>query len=394
MELCRTIRLTTAVPRRELDPDTLFDPELAKLGLAIRWLRDHGLSCATLASLFSTTAGRISVLVHRAQPGAQRATPVPQFGTARLDDIFSREPTFEELEPVRERPEALDPDLIAENIAGIASTNAAQYRFLRGIRELRKLRPHLGRPRAVHRMRLHAQLHRQVAWFFTHSGWSRSSIAEANTAFELAADLYRRTHSQDDLTLLADAALIASNAYLICYDSVRARHCLHLARQATETCKERPGSEYYRQLATATLQENDDGAARKYFKIAGQVMGERGCADAAEVLMASTRQESLLTPVDWDAAQEMCAAVRQRFSLGSIELAIGVNWTAACGFSTDSPSVNLQAQALIEGNCEHASHFGHQATVATLLRYVPALPQSLRRDFVRFALYQNAYRDR
>ncbi len=381
------------MPRRKLDSDRLFDPNLAQLGPAIRWLRDHGLSCAVLASLFRTTVGHISVLAHRAQPAAQRATPLPQFGTTRLDDCLTRDPTFEELEPLRERPEALDPDLIAENMARIASTNAAQYRFLQGVRELRKLRPYLGRPRAIHRMQLHAQLHRQAAWFFTHSGWSKSSIEEASTVFELAADLYRRTHSQDYLRLIADAALIASNAYLICYNSQRARHCLHLARQATETCEERLGPEYYRQLATANFQDNDDGAARTYFKIAGQVMQERGFADAAEVFMASTRQESLLVPVNWDAAQEMLTPVKQYFPPGSIELAIAVNWTAACGFSTDSPSANRQAQELLEKS-QNLSHFGHQATVATLLRCVPDLPQDLRREFVRFALYQNACRDR
>ena len=79
---------------------------------------------------------------------------------------------------------------------------------------------------------------------------------------------------------------------------------------------------------------------------------------------------------------------------GEIHISMNVNWAAACGFSTDSPEATRSASELLERYSEASIGFGHQATVAWLLSLTPALPQRIRRDWVRRALYENTFRDR
>jgi hypothetical protein len=68
------------------------------------------------------------------------------------------------------------------------------------------------------------------------------------------------------------------------------------------------------------------------------------------------------------------------------------HWTAACGLSTDSQAANILALELIEENQAKLERYGHQATISKLLPIALELPQRKRPMWIRFALYQNAYR--
>jgi len=247
-------------------------------------------------------------------------------------------------------------------------------------------------------LRLLAQLECHKAWFFTHAGWSRSSIEAANEAYLSAVEIYRRTRAHDELQIIADAALIASNSHLNRVEPVNARRALRLAAAARETQSAYLNAEYYRQLAVTNFQAENDSDARRWFKTAFRVMREQGYSDNdVPVLLSTRRQANLLAPVNWDGecgALEILDSLSRHFPEHSNEFNIAVSWTAACGFSIDSPAANLQAQELVEHHFQSAWRFGHRATVVSLLRLVPQLPPALRSDFVRFAVHQNAFAER
>jgi len=281
----------------------------------------------------------------------------------------------------------------------IVTRNSQGYTFLQGVAELNALRPYLGDPKNKALLRLLAKLGCHRAWFFTHAGWSRSSIDAASQAYLSAVELYRRTRAYDELQIIADAALIASNSHLNRFEPTEARHALGLAAAARESQSEYLNEEYYRQLAVAYLQEanDNDEDARSTFKKALAAMKEQGRGeDHVAVLLSTQRKANLLPPVNWDGkdgALEVFESVKRQFPEHSNEFNIAVSWTAACGFATDSAPANLTAQELIEDHSVYASRFGHRATVVSLLRLAPRLPQGLRPDFVRFAVHQNAFGD-
>jgi len=277
----------------------------------------------------------------------------------------------------------------------IVYRNRKNYTFLQAAVELNQLRPYLADPRNESLSRLLAQLHCHKAWFFTHAGWSWSSIREANEAYLRAVDLYRRTNSSAELQLIADAALIASNSHLNRSEPFQAQRALRLAAAARERQAAYLNEEYYRQFAVSNLQAMNDPEARRAFAKAETVMRERGhMENDVSVLLSTRRQANFLPPVNWDGkggALEVFNSVTRQFPEHSNEFNIAVSWTAACGFSIDSPSANLKAQELVERHCINASRFGHRATVVSLLRLAPQLPKALRADFVRFAVHQNAF---
>jgi hypothetical protein len=385
------------MPRSRIWPEQRFVLTLPQFAPAMAWLDFHDIPRSVIAALFHVTEPHVSVLVHRAKCRARRNDAPLQIESVSFQTVVNRPPTFEESEPVRIRRQALNPDEIRTRMEYIVRRNSQAYTFLRGVAELDKLRPHLGDPKNEVLLRLLAQLHCHKAWFFTHAGWSRSSIEAANEAYLSALELYRRTRAHDELQIIADAALIASNSHLNRFEPVEARRALRLAAAVRETQSAYLNEEYYRQLAVTNLQAENDTDARRWFKKAFRVMREQGHSDNDVSVLLSTRQANLLPPVNWDGkrgALEILDSVRRHFPEHSNEFNIAVSWTAACGFSIDSPAANLQAQELIEHHCPYASRFGHRATVVALLRLVPQLPPALRADFVRFAVHQNAFAER
>jgi len=114
------------------------------------------------------------------------------------------------------------------------------------------------------------------------------------------------------------------------------------------------------------------------------------------MLLATKRQANILDPPNWDGStgsEEVFAVVSQRFRPGTIEFSNALNWNIATALSTDSGQALNCAQDLVERHSRHMLGFGHQATIATLLRVACVLPQPVRMQFVRTALYANGFRD-
>jgi hypothetical protein len=72
----------------------------------------------------------------------------------------------------------------------------------------------------------------------------------------------------------------------------------------------------------------------------------------------------------------------------SLELAMAVRWTCAAGLATDSKSVHRKVADLLSSAPPAERRFGHQRTVRAEL----GLPDGIRRDWIRWVLYENAYR--
>jgi hypothetical protein len=115
-----------------------------------------------------------------------------------------------------------------------------------------------------------------------------------------------------------------------------------------------------------------------------------------DLLMTGTRHINLIAPINWDGALEMLSAAEKVFGKDSLEYSMNVHWTAACGLATDSRTAHHRAFEIMKKNIPTAQRFGHQATIATLLSITPdlRLSDADRYEWVRHALYENAFRNR
>jgi hypothetical protein len=384
------------MPRSSIHPEQPFILALPQYGPAMVWLSGHGVHPFYIGDLFGIDSNHARVLIHRSIRRKRRTTS-QQIESLPFQSAIDWPLTHHERGPARIRPEALNPDDIRARMEEIVARNSREYAFLQGVAELNVLRQYLGDPRNEALLRLLAKLECHRAWFFTHAGLSRSSIEAANRAYLSAVELYRRTRGHDELQVIADAALIASNSHLNRFEPAEARRALGLAAAARERLSEHPNEEYYRQRAVTCLQVGADENARRDFTQALTVLNQQGHNENdASVLLSTQRQANLLPPVNWDGkrgALQVFESASRRFPKHSNEFNIAASWAAACGFSTDSPSANLMAQELIESISPDSARFGHRATVVSLLRLAPRLPQAVRRSFVRFAVHQNAFGD-
>ena len=116
----------------------------------------------------------------------------------------------------------------------------------------------------------------------------------------------------------------------------------------------------------------------------------------AQLLMTGSRHINLLGRIECDRAHEIFAIARETFGETSLEASMTVNWAAACGLSTDSPSAIQEAAELLDTYPSPGPHFGHQSTIRTLLAATPelGLDARMRRIWVRRALYENTSRNR
>jgi hypothetical protein len=81
----------------------------------------------------------------------------------------------------------------------------------------------------------------------------------------------------------------------------------------------RPNTEYYRQCATAALQDHADREARQNLKQAEKQSLDQNSEHLAEILLGTKRQANILDPPNWDGStgsEEVFAVVSERFRPG------------------------------------------------------------------------------
>jgi hypothetical protein len=123
-------------------------------------------------------------------------------------------------------------------------------------------------------------------------------------------------------------------------------------------------------------------------------MAEPG--DAPSNGFPGRRHLSLLQRVDWDEAVSDLDCTERRMGRHSLEYSVQLNWTAAAGIASDDAVLNRRALEMAgQAPVELFASLGHQATVSHLLRLTGLLnlPPSSRTPWMRFLMYENAFRD-
>jgi hypothetical protein len=207
--------------------------------------------------------------------------------------------------------------------------------------------------------------------------------------------VYHNTGDKDALRELGGSCLIRSNSRLLQGDSKAALTTLNLAEQANLAAGVAPNLDYFRQLGVALFQARQDVMAKKMFERAMETTTHGNSKNETMSLrMAGDRHLSLITSPfpKVDDGLTLLHDAKAVYGADSLEAAMCVHWAAACALLTDSPKAHAIALDLILENQNSAARFGHQATISKLLPIALELPAPKRPLWVRFALYQNAYR--
>ena len=390
------------------DGSNAFQPKLAGFDSAIAWLANHDVPASRVAGLFGTNENHIRQLGHRGRRGKQKyvvdpwlVSPVtspnnpfetPNAAFKQRIGLRKEEDTVHLYRRDRRRLTELE-----EKIDLLGREFWRGVRFGAGLQRLRNLRQEIGFVSHVPRIRLRARLEHLVAETHLHVGRSASALQTAFLALHLWRTAWAESQDAFDLRGIARTALLLSQAHLLRHEPDTARGYLDLHEHASSRARSAPGAEFYRQRAVASFQEHRWDQSCVDFERAASALAvtvEYGRGkERYEVLNIGQRQLNLLTPVNWEGALELLAYMESALSPGDIHRSMNLNWTVACGFATDDPKTHLQAQDLLEKQSALSDGFGHQATVSRLLSLTPALPPNLKADWVRHALYENAFRN-
>jgi len=273
----------------------------------------------------------------------------------------------------------------------IVTSGRNTYCYLPAATDLQALKPYIGYPSESNRLRLAAKLHQHLAWFYSHSGFTSSSITEATYSIHLYEIVYQNTGDKDALRELGGSCLIRSNSCLIQGKAETALLTLKLSEQAALAADVELNSDYFRQRGVALFQTGQDAIARTMFE---RAMGRSDVENVMSLKMAGDRHTNLIAvPFPrFDDELILLEEARKTYGAESLEASMCAHWAAACGLCTDSPAAHALASDLILDNQSNAARFGHQATIAKLLPLALELPTRNRARWVRLALYQNAYR--
>jgi hypothetical protein len=394
-------------------PGLQLRPRVSGLAPAVAWLRNHDVSTKHIAGLLGIKELHVRQLAFRANHPDQQLRisvfledpfkpPSDALGTVS-DTLRGRLHIRSEIESWTAKlgPIATTQlEHLEDRVEQMSATFWTGVRYGAGIDRFGALLAQIGRPAHFRRIRLLARLRQLIAETYAHAGYSSSAREHGLTAMLLSRAAYHDSAESLDLKQFAKTALIVSQAHLLGHEPEQAGFVLNLYKCAHERTRAPLGGEYFRQRGAVAFQSGPefDAEARKYFTRATRVLAntvEYGRAkQKCEVLNVGKRQMNLLGPIDWDGSRELLDFMLKELPPGEIPISMNVNWTAACGFSTDSPEANRSASLLLERHLDASVGFGHQATVAWLLSLTPALPKKIRSAWVRRALYENTFRNR
>jgi hypothetical protein len=394
-------------------PGARLELGLAKFDRAIYWLRGHHVPAFELANWFDTNVNHVHQLSYRGSTAAEKEIVSRYLCDSIRSPLVYPVPTESYLRKtlgirLQEDSVVLDAGEKRQLEAMEASTEAvaAEFwvgvRFEQGINKFEKILAKTRHPAHHRRIRLRGRLRQLIAETHLHAGRSASAICEGLKSLHLyrIAHHERPADSKDksDLENVGRSARLISQAYLLRRDPASAKRFLDLHAEVSRSLGSDVRPEYYHQMATVALQEeNQDEAARTlYMRAEAAIKRVADYGEAKkqhEIWDIGRRHVCLLEPVDWLGSQEVLKYALENYPVGDIHHAINVNWTAACGFCTDSPEAHTRALEILNEHPLLADGFGHQATAYRLLRLAQNLAPNVRGKWARFVLYENALRD-
>ncbi len=377
-----------------------FAPAVSGLGEAVRWLHDHNVRPRGIAAIFDINPNHARQLAFRACSRTY-AFPHP---AGSLDELLSQ-PIEALKQKAHVRPEADTVQLVAADRRRLAQLSdelemtiqsfLASGDFRGGVHGLQALLPYFGYAGSTARIRILARIHQQLAWLYTHLGLSTSSFESARLSISLYLVAFRENRDAGDFKRLSQSCLIASNSCLLAHDPHAALAFIGLADHASARVEDRDLADHHRQRAVALFQLKQEEAARPLFASAADALTYSAePQSAASIALTGKRHLSILGTGNWDWACDVLELVEREFPEGSLQRIMAVTSAAAAGLSLESKAINLAAMDLLESHRTAESKFGHQATRLKLLSYTLDLPDSIRRDWVKWALYANSFRER
>ena len=394
------------MPRSSKAASDIPKPRLSGFAPAIDLLLAFEIPAKRLAELFGTNPDYIYVLAHRGRLGTSHHVAednevhIETAIRSSVDDYALEANTAlgiraEEDAVELTRSKATKLEWLESRMEDIVSSGRYTYQFLQAARYLKALKPYIGYPSESNRLRLAAKLHQHLSWFYSHSGFTSSSIAEATRSIRLYEIVFHNTGDKDALRELGGSCLINSNSHLLQGQPEGALAVLNIARGATEAAAIALNSDYFRQQGVALFQTRDDDVmAKKMFERSMATTPDSQVNHGGLTLrMSGARHLNLIAaPFPcFDDELLLLDEAKAAYGVDSLEASMCVHWAAACGLSTDSPHAHDLALDLIRQNQSNVARFGHQATIAKLLPLALELPAGKRARWVRFALYQNAY---
>lgn len=381
------------------------------LGSAIRWLRDHDVSPDWIGKKFLIRPGYASVLAHREgrDRGIDDIAPVLTADLFAPGDPFALpdRKRFARVLGTRSAPYKLEfsphrqkrISALEEAIEEQGINFWANVRFGERLQSLRQLREGLGNPSHFRLVRLLARLSQLTAEAQVHIGWAASAIREGLKSIQLSRISYHDSNLDPyDLTQLAKSALLVSQAYLLRLEPENAERYLALYMSVLGVTDQEPGGDYMRQYGTMCFQRNEDDLARRYLTAAARRLSETQDYGRErlphEIKNIGERQINALGHPNWEAAQELFGYMVDHLRAGEIHISMNLNWMAATAFATDSRAAHMIAAEQLERYREASLGYGHQQTIATLLRMTIELEPRLRRSWARRILYENAFKNR
>jgi len=382
------------------DPESA--PPVAHVTPALAWLADHNVPAQRVRAAFGVTPGHRRQLAFRGRRDRLRF----YWPAATLPDLLQRDPIrligrTGVRRSIDERYLATGKrsrnDELKQHLDRIVSAHRISGSFLAAIAELSSLKRLVGHVGEIGHIRLKGELLRALAWFCTHSGQSVSAFQYALDAVNLYQIAWHETRCADDLNQLAGCSLIASNACLLGHDPDTALRILDVADKAAEAAGPGNRSDHFRQRGVALFQKSAadaDNAAFEAFRSCGSVLRERSGELSVSSRMSRLRTSLLSPNPDFESAEENLQAIRLSESASSLEKSMAIRWTCASGLATDSEAVHREVGDILSSAPPVEPGYGHQRTVRSLLVITAelGLPDAVRRDWIRWVLYENAYR--
>jgi hypothetical protein len=390
---CAWIRLAVAAG----SPMKALEPTLGQLAGVVAWLRHRGVDGRRLAAAFQTNQSYIRVLAHRGRTLADsegiESADTDKDSRRILAHMQARgvgpEDTVVLTNAQRRNVEALTLD-----VDRIRREAEATGDFRTGVDQLVRMSMFLGRPQSVDLVRLRARLRWHTSWCLVHSGFSRSAAVAAWRAMADFRYCFSQAEHPSDIQMLQTVGLVASLAQLLRRRPSRARQFLNVVDGVTRNARGPLPADYYRQQGMASFQLGDDEGARRLLAQGALALAEQEPhRKTLDIRFSEFRLTLCQRAIDWDRTTELLNEIQMAFGRGSLKASMMAHWTAAAGFSTDSPRIHQECADLLRENSAVASRFGHQATLSRLLRLTPdlRLPDDLRRVWLRHAMYANVF---
>ena len=372
---------------------------------AIQWLRDHGVSYSHIRALFPTLSknnlGVIDFRIRRdpnkkvARHVLEKASYVGASAKTQIDGA-ARDRTTESNALSDRKLSSASVRRLEDEVEEFAGSFWSHVRFLEGTKALGQFLKRVSIPGSdnVVLVRTGGRINHLLSELHLHAGYSTSAIAYGIEAYRWEQQSCNARPTPSSFETIGKTSLLISHACILRQDFFLASQWLKNAKTAFEVAGI-TDPEFYRQRAVVAMQTNAPDQAREDFQKSGDFLPDYNSRTTPAVVADARDRFLNFLNDDWEEAFGLMRYAAKNWPAGDIHIGINVNWAAATAYITDSREAHREAtNLLLHAKPDLTTGYGHQATVSHLLKLTPQLPAPLRKPWVYFSLYYNAYRNK